>query len=276
MGAAGAVAGTRDDADVNGSGIAGAEMDIEAESVPLAIELSAGAWYRYTYDKHPALDEGHYLQGGAVVSINAAYGRAGAYLEWVPATFLQLQAEIDRYEFFGQYGSLLTYDDPSRPFGDRTLKAQQGGEQSGHGHRLLLQPTVEAALGAFILTNEANFAFYQFSPDGAPSGPYFWELEYDTLLKKWDRLLTDELSLTHEFSRRPETSLLIGPYYEVVRAMGADIIRQRVGVTVYYESSKSSGYRNRYYFQAGVNTEDRNVEGQAFLSGGVGVDFDLR
>ena len=237
-----------------------------------------GAWYRYTYRQDATSpDDGLYVQSGGLLSVNAAYARAGAYVEWAPASFFQLRTQLDRYQFFGQYGALLAYEDRNAPFGDRTLKAQQGGEQSGHGYRALLQPTLAVNVGPFLLANEATLAVYQFSPDGMPAGRYFWELEYDTLMKKWDRLLADEVSLVHEFSPQPtKASLLIGPYYETVHAMGANMLRNRVGVTFYYESAPSAGHRNRYYFQAGVNTEDRNVEGQAFFTGGIGADFDLR
>jgi hypothetical protein len=256
----------------------GLEADIEAQYKPAALEVSTGAWYRYIYhgDVSPLWD-GLYVKGGGLVSLNPAYGQLSAYLEWLPIAILQLRAQVDRYEFFGSNGSLLIYSDPKGAFGYGDHGARDGQEIPGQADRLLLQPTLQGEFGRYIAVNQASYAFYRFSRDG----PYFWDQEYDTLLKKQDQLYADDLSLLYNFAAEgSREKLLLGPSWEVVHASGADLTRTRLGLNFYFEPAPGKsifGYLQhpRYYFQMGVNTQDRNQQGQIYFVGGIGADFDL-
>ena len=256
----------------------GLEADVEGQANPWGLGFSAGAWYRDIYHKDESpLWNGLYVQGGGLVSLNPAYGQLGAYLEWMPITVLQLHAQIDRYEYFGRDGSLLIFNDRNARFGSRQISERHGQEQTGHADRLLLQPTLQGEFGRYVVVDQASYVYYAFSRDG----PYFWDQEYDTLLKKRDRLHANDLSLLYNFSPRyREEKLLVGPSFQVVHATGADLTRERLGISLDYEpvASKSVfGYLRypRYYLQIGVNVEDRNRAGQLYLLGGFGADFDL-
>jgi hypothetical protein len=256
----------------------GLEADLEGQYKPAAIDINTEAWYRYVYHSDPSrLWNGLYIKGGGALDINPAYGRAGAYVEWMPVAVLQLRAQFDRYAFFGSNGSLLVYNDKNAPFGAGQYKARRGQEISGQADRLVLQPTLRGTLGHYVLVNQVTYALYDFKQDG----PYFWEQEYDTLLKKRDRLYADDLSVLYDFAPAGgDGRLLIGPSFEAVHAFGADLTRTRVGLSLYFEPGAGKhtfGYRAkpRIYFQAGINTRDRNRHGQAYALGGIGVELDL-
>jgi|GEM_PF-1299944 len=256
----------------------GLSMDINGEYKPSDLGITANPWYRYVYHKEQdPLWDGLYLEGGGLFMLNPAYGQAGAYLEWMPITILQLHVQLDRYLFFGQYGALMAFDDRNARFGDRALRTHQGKEMTGDANRLLLQPTFTLTAGRMVLSNETDYAFYSFEPNDAQTGAYFWELEYDTLLKKRDRLIADTLSLLYEFDPGKKQSLLIGPYYEVVHAYGSRLTRQRMGISFDYELPTGHGrwQRPRLYLQTGANVQDRNAQGQLYLVGGIGADFDM-
>jgi hypothetical protein len=256
----------------------GAEIDLEGQSPPAGIDLSGEAWYRYVYRRDPSrLWDGLYVQGGGSLDINPAYGRIGAYVEWMPVAILQLRAQIDRYAFFGTSGSLLIYPNTNAPFGSGDYRDRRGQEVSAQADRFVLQPTLQGTIGPYVLVNQSTYALYDFKR----AGPYFWDQEYDTLLQRHDRLYADDLSLLYSLARPGKAGrLLIGPSFEAVHASGADLTRTRVGLSLYFEpraSKHAEGFlaKPRIYFQAGVNTNDSNQDGRAYFLGGIGVELNF-
>lgn len=273
-----ACAGAAGDLNAAIGGNYGLEADMEGQSKPAGFDVSIGPWYRYRYhnDASPLWD-GLYVQGGGVLSLNPAYGQLGVYLEWLPVAILQLRAQVDRFSYFGHDGSLLSYSSSSEPYGESDLKRRRGQEISGTASRLMLQPTLRGEYGRFVVENQVSYAFYRFNQ----YAPYFWDQEYDTLLKQHDRLFVNDLFMLYDFAPADRNErLLVGPGFELVHALGADLTRKRVGLSCYFEplprKSIFGGISHpRYYFQAGVNVRDPNHQGQFYLVGGVGMDLDL-
>ena len=272
------IAGGQEDPPSPLGGQYGAEIDLEGQSPPAGVDLSGEAWYRYIYRRDPSrLWDGLYVQGGGALDINPAYGRIGAYVEWMPVAILQLRAQIDRYAFFGSSGSLLIYPDTNAPFGSGDYRDHRGQEVSDQADRFVLQPTLQVSIGPYVLVNQSTYALYDFKRDG----PYFWDQEYDTLLQRHDRLYADDLSLLYSLAWPGKAGrLLIGPSFEAVHASGADLTRTRVGLSLYFEprvSKHAVGFlaKPRIYFQAGVNTNDSNQDGQVYFLGGIGVELNF-
>ena len=120
--------------------------------------------------------------------------------------------------------------------------------------------------------NGVECAFYAYESPGS----YFLELEYDTLLKKTDRLLVNSTSLLYTPTPAPQHgTLTFGPYYEIVHAFGTALERRRLGITFNFESTAArTQYHPHFYFQTGTNLHDRNRDGQFYFVGGVGVGFE--
>jgi hypothetical protein len=256
----------------------GADIDLVGQSPPAGVDISSEAWYRYVYRHDPSrLWNGLYVQGGGSFDINPAYGRIGAYVEWMPVAILQLRAQVDHYAFFGTNGSLLIYPDTTVPFGSGDYRDRRGQEVSAQADRFMFQPTLQGTIGRYVLVNQSTYAVYDFKRDG----PYFWDQEYDTLLQRHDQLYADDLSLLYSLTQPGKAGrLLIGPSFEVVHAAGADLSRTRVGLSLYFEpraSKHALGFlaKPRIYFQAGVNTHDRNQDGRAYFLGGIGVGLNF-
>ena len=256
----------------------GAEIDLEGQSLPAGVDLSGEAWYRYVYRRDPSrLWDGLYVQGGGALDINPAYGRIGAYVEWLPVAILQLRAQIDRYAFFGTSGSLLIYPDTNAPFGSGDYRDRRGQEVSAQADRFVFQPTLQGSMGPYVLVNQSTYALYDFKRNG----PYFWDQEYDTLLQRHDRLYADDLSLLYSLARPGNAGrLLLGPSFEAVHASGSNLTRTRVGLSLYFEPwavKPAPGIlgRPRIYFQAGVNTHDSNQDGRAYFLCGIGMELNF-
>jgi hypothetical protein len=215
-----------------------------------------------------------YLQAGTMLGVNPAYAQASVYGEWMPAIFAQLRLQYDLYGFFGANGALLSFPSARSPFGDREIDALKGHEESGIGHRLFLQPTLRGKIGPLYLRNQTDIAYYRFDA----RGPFFFEREYDTLLKDGDFLLANRTHALFELWKgKTDQILLAGPFYEVTHAADAGLTRQRIGLGVYWVPVDRlwSLSRPRFYAEVGYNAHDRNRNHEPFAVFGVGFDYDL-
>lgn len=238
--------------------------------------VTFGGYRRWIHGFHPvhALPSS-YLQAGGMLGINPAYTQVSLYGEWMPAIFAQLRLQYDLYGYFGSNGALLSFPSKDARFGDDEIDALKGQEESGLGHRILFQPTLRAKLGPVYLRNQTDVAYYRFDA----RGPYFFEREYDTLLKDGDLLLANRTHALLELWKGSGDSqvLLAGPFYDVTHALDAALTRQRVGAAVYWVPKERvwALSRPRFYAEAGYNLHDRNRGHEFFAVFGVGVDYDL-
>lgn len=250
-------------------------VDLAAGDNPTTLALLAETRYRHIYhqDSFPLWD-GLYRQGGFQINVTPAFGRIGAHAEWLPIAILQLRLQYDRYHFFGQYGSQLSYGAGDEPFGDKEIETRKGEEKTGTGNRILFQPTLQMKFGRYIVRNRIDYAVYTFSG----KGPFYHEWEYDTLLKTSDNLFANQLMFFYEFiSKSNGKRLLFGPYHEYVRASHAKLVRTRMGANLYYSPmAKYLGFNQpRIWAQAGWNLRDRNRDDEFFFVTGIGADFTL-
>jgi len=249
--------------------------DLVGAANPDGAMLVLGAYRRWIreFDKVHGIPSA-YLQGGAMLGVNPAYVQASVYGEWMPAIFAQLRLQYDLYGFFGSNGALLSFPSAEARFGDREIDALNGQEESSLGHRILLQPTLRAKAGPLIFRNQTDVAYYRF--DGR--GPYFFEREYDTLLKDGDFLIANRTHVLYEaWKGKGDEMLLAGPFYEVTHAADAKLTRQRIGAALYWVPKERvwSLSRPRLYAEIGFNVQDRNRDDEVFAIFGVGFDYDF-
>lgn len=237
---------------------------------PLGIDLSGGFEYKdsYRYDDHyDAVSS--YWQTGAGIDISPSYVQPSIDFEWMPSLFLVARLQYDGYYYFGTNGGLLSFSSGKDPFGDQELRARRGTEESGVGSRILFQPTLQLKLGDIVLRNQSDIAKYRFPG----KGPFFFEQEYDTLLKNGDHLFANRTQALKEISGGPDNgSIFLGPYYELVHAEAADLTRQRMGLLFYSEQNHNNRPLDTSHFFAeiGYNLKDRNRGHEMFFLIGVG------
>jgi hypothetical protein len=249
--------------------------DLFARLNPNGVMLSVGDYRRLITGKDEKTGlTSSYLQGGFALGVNPAYGQASIHIEWMPAIFATIRLQYDLYRYFGTNGALLSFPDADAKFGKDQINALSGKEESGFGHRIMVRPTVYVRKGPVVVRNQTDLAYYRF--DG--KGPYFYEWEYDTLLKDGDLLLDNRTALLYEgWKGRNDASLLVGPFYEITHAGEADLTRQRMGGQLFWMPAESlwSLNRPRIYSQVGVNLQDPNRKGEMFVTIGFGFDYDL-
>jgi hypothetical protein len=251
------------------------QADLVGIANPEGFSLVVGAYRRWIseFDKVEAIPSS-YLQAGTMLSINPAYAQGSVYGEWMPALFAQFRLQYDLYGFFGASGALLSFPSATSRFGNDEIDALKDQEESGVGHRIFLQPTLRGKVGPVYLRNQTDLGYYWFDA----RGPYYFEREYDTLLKSGDLLAVNRThALFEAWKGRDSEILLAGPFYEVTHAADASITRQRLGAAFYWVPMERvwSLSRPRFYAEVGYNMQDRNRGHQAFAVFGIGFDYDL-
>jgi hypothetical protein len=251
-------------------------VDFIGEYNPLGIDLKGSIDYRDSYgfdERYDAVSA--YWQSGAAIDINPAYIQPSIDFEWMPWLILTLRLQGDGYYYLGANSGLLSFPSSTYPFGDSVRRARKGTEETGFGRRVLFKPTVQMKVGNILLRNQSDIARYWFPED---KGPYFLELEYDTLLKNNDTLLANRTQALLEIGKPSTGQTLIGPFYEIVYADAARLTRQRVGLLFYSEKGPSSAFfgARHYFAEVGYNLEDTNRAYQEFILIGIGTDFSMK
>ena len=247
--------------------------DLMARANPDAIMVSAGGWRRWDIAMAPEYGvPSAYKQAGLDAGVNPGYAQFSLHAEWKPALFAHLRLQYDYFSYFGANACLLSFPTAAAKFGKDELEELEGQEESSWGQRVLFQPVLTGKLGPFILRNTTDLGYYRF--DGA--GPYFYEAEYDTLLKDGDLLVNNQTAcLLQAWKGGEENMLMTGPFYEITHAAEANINRQRVGLQFYWLPAATAWIfdQPRVYGRIGINLQDRNRDDEIFFGAGCGADF---
>jgi hypothetical protein len=247
--------------------------DIVARANPEGVMLFTGGYRKWSgpLDKEYGIHSSH-KQLGFIIGMNPAYAQGSLYGEWKPVLYFQARLQYDGYRFFGANGALLSFPSADAKFGRDETTALKGQEETGWGQRVMVQPVITAKAGPVIIRNTTDLAYYRF--DG--KGPYFYEWEYDTLLKDGDYLIDNTTAFLMEAWKGPDAEMLLaGPFYQITNAASADITRQRIGVQAFWSPAGPIGSFShpRVYGKLGVNLQDRNRDNELFLIVGMGFDF---
>ncbi len=245
---------------------------------PQGLYLSGALNYRnvYGYDSRDDLVTA-YWQTGVGLAVSPSMSRASARFEWMPWLFLPLKLEYDYDRYFGRNWGLLSFPSARSSISDDAIKqkSDRNEEEATDGHRLLFQPTLQAKIGPVYLRNQTDLAYYFFSG----KGPYFLDLEYYTLLKDRDLLISNETTVLFEIWKgSSKRVLLAGPYYEVTRVRDAEITQQKIGIAFSFTPWETIGMLDKPYLQIkfGYYLEDPDRQQQVYLLIGMGFDLHFR
>ncbi len=230
---------------------------------------------RHVYEVDPDYGiEWAYLQTGVGLTICPAYTQASMHVEWQPAAFFQIRADYSLFGYFGTQGGLRGFATGDEPYDVDRDSSLPGTDKASLGHRGLLRPVLAAQFGPVIIRNQLDLALYSVDTDE----PYFYELEYDYLLKRTDLLIMNQTQLLFQVWKAPrEATLMVGGMYDVSTSMETEIRRQRAGAAIVWQPKDPWGALDRFrvYLVGGWIIEDPNRENEPFLILGVGTDKDF-
>lgn len=215
-----------------------------------------------------------YWQTAVGLMVSPAYTQASMHVEWQPAGFLQLRADYSLFAFFGMQGGLHGFETGNEPYDIDRDSSLPGTDKAALGHRGLLRPVLAAQVGPIIVRNQTDVALYSVDT----TSPYFYEMEYDFLLKRTDLLVMNQTQLLVQAWKAPrEAMLLAGGIYDITYSLETEIQRQRAGAAIVWQPKDPWGPLDRFrvYLIAGWILEDPNRENEPFLILGVGTDKDF-
>ena len=250
------------------------ELDVDAFGTkgPDGLQIN-GAYSLRKVLSGPRTEPFAYVQLGAVVAANPAYGFGGLFVEAQPAPFLVLRAERSALRFFGTAGCLLSFPTASAPFGDDAIKARKGQEESVGGARTLLQATPQVRFGQVVLRHQATFGWWQFGG----RGPWFYEYENDTLLRNRDRT-SDQQTFALWESDWGAFKTYSGGTFQVTRASDAGLERRRLGLVLSFDYKEGGGRwgKPRGGLIIGRNQADPNRKGELYATCSLGTSWTIR
>lgn len=241
---------------------------------PEGLELNLGLNYRdvYSYSEKDKA-ESTYWQTGVNLGLTPAYGRIGAHFEVLPWIFLPLRIQYDVYRFFGTYHGLLSFNSAQSPYGDQVIEDRHN-EERANAQRFMFQPTIQAKFDRIAFRNQTDFSYYYFSG----KGPYFLELDYDTLLQNEDYLVANRTQILYEIEKgRGGKVFMAGPYFEICRTHEAKITQERLGGMIYWAPWEAiAGLENTgIILKLGYHLQDPNRQDQFYIELGMGFELNL-
>ncbi|MBM4368303.1 MAG: hypothetical protein FJ102_18970 [Deltaproteobacteria bacterium] len=130
------------------------------------------------------------LGAGPYVELTPAYARAGGRVHFVPIAVLDISAEALATGYFGTFTGVTDFDTPDADFSEAAFETEavMARNHAGFGFRYGVTPTLQAKVSKFILAMPQEFTrFTMIVPEGA-TGDYWYEPQYDALMK-WDDTL---------------------------------------------------------------------------------------
>lgn len=241
-----------------------------------------GVHYRHIYQRDDnILFDKLNVSTGFDAYLNPSTPGVQLWFEWQPLAILKLKVSYDAIATTGLAMGLgygLSFPSADSPFDGDTLKARQGEEQLGLGHRLAIKPTVQAKVGPVVLINELEIGAWFVH---GPSGEWWYDILYDTLIRRGeiDGILANRTILAAEaWAGSGDERLLIGAVNQVTHSFGSEIERDRLGGFIAFTPTENIWgiARPTLLVMPGVTLVDPNRQYEFWLEAAIVLSWDFR
>jgi hypothetical protein len=244
-----------------------AHVSAVGKANPGFVEAMAGGYYRHVITTDPSIvgkdSETQYVQFGGGFGVSSGYFKPQAHLEVKPMKMLTLRAEYDFFAYGGQQHALTAFPSKDSDFGPTALS--NATEETGTGHKIMLQSRSTLKLGPVYLKNKTEIAYYYMT--GNDQGAYMYEVEHDTLVAKGDVIFNAHTDVFFKpWEGRGDAGLFLGPTIEGQHAFRSNLSRTRVGAGAAFTPVHQIGWmvRPTIQIEGGVNAVDPNRQGEPF------------
>lgn len=256
------------------------KADLQFRHNPIGLMLANQFIWREHHDADGSvLYKGTYQQASFDLNVSPAFAEFGPALEFRPMNLFVYRIGYQALYFFGTQGYALSFPRSDSDFGEAVADRleEEGAEESGIAHRLMVQQTTQVQMGKLVVRNQLAGYFHLF-PERNFEGPFVRERMLDTLQANYDAMIDNTAALLYQPWERGENArILVGPYHGFSYAVRAALARHRVGavfLVIPRDVWGRSVHSPRFYVQGGVNVVDPNRDDEIFVQGGLG--FDLR
>lgn len=261
------------------------DIDLKWRIQPLGIELAPRVYNEHQYWRSNAsmLFSEVFVRAGLAANVTPAYAEAGIDIEIQPIRIFKLRAQYMAGYHFGTFKYVIPWDNPNPITRDRELKEAKDRARSGVHQRVIIQPTLQMAVGRIAILNTFTYQYLHYRSKDF-EGPWLRVTQEDRMIHTdGDSILQNMLLVAYKVWDGPGSAqVLIGPFHEWVRGVRAYKAeglenRHRVGLTAVVVPAQNWGkiYNPRMIVQAGYNAVDRE-NGRAnrgFIQGSFGFSL---
>jgi hypothetical protein len=149
----------------------------------------------------------------AQVFVTPAYVRAGPRLIFEPIAIFQLQAFANYDMYFGNFQTVVGYDDPGATYGtnddiEAYVAMDPDRQERGTGWHWGVAPTLKAQAGPVVIVANAEYSSWHTQP--VVPGSYTFEREYELLMGWDDQLISTNGLLLYGFEPWQGATMRVG------------------------------------------------------------------
>lgn len=154
-----------------------------------------------------------YAKLQAQVFVTPAYVRAGPRVIFEPLAIFQLQVFANYDLYFGNFQTVVGYDDPGAAYGSNDdieayVAMDPDRQDRGSGWHWGVAPTLKAQAGPVVIVANAEYTDWHLSAD--VPGSYTFEREYELLMGFDDQLLATNGLLLYGFEPWSGATMRVG------------------------------------------------------------------
>ncbi len=191
-------------------------LGLQADSRP---GLRLGLWRQ----EGSLLFDDPFLKLQAQVFVTPAYVRAGPRVVFEPLAIFQLQVFALYDLYFGNFQTVVGYDDVNEAYGDNDaiedyVAMDPDRQDRGSGWHWGVAPTLKAQAGPLVIVANAEYSDWHVSAD--VPGNYVFEREYELLMGFDDQLIATNGLLLYAFEPWEGATMRVGNLTTFRMALG--------------------------------------------------------
>lgn len=181
---------------------------------------------------------------GTYAELTPAYARGGARVHFVPLAILDITAEALATGYFGTFSGVTDFDSADADYSEKVFDSGEIDDRrnAGFGFKYGITPTLQAKVGKFIVAMPQEFTrFTMFQPDDA-RGAYWYEPQYDVLMKWDDTLMLNSALAFWAFREKTDDDarmFWLGARFDHLYVFGTEDRQLKLGPMMVWRPSKS-------------------------------------
>jgi hypothetical protein len=115
---------------------------------------------RRLMDSQAPLFRDTFVSGAASLKLNPAFLKVGPIIELQPIAVLNIRAGYEFVPYFGSFGFLQSYPNPTIDYRDDARQATEAEAYSTTGHHVLIEPTLQAKVKSVAIRSKLSVEYW--------------------------------------------------------------------------------------------------------------------
>jgi hypothetical protein len=163
---------------------------------PLGLETQNRlVFQRRLMDSESLLFRDTFVSGAASLKLNPAFLKVGPTIELQPIAVLNVRAGYEFLRYFGTFGFLQSYPDPSADYADSARKKTEDMAYSTSGHHVFIEPTLQVKVKSVALRSKLAVEYWNM--DVTDGTRVFYDATLDTQVPAKGWVLANDTDLVY-------------------------------------------------------------------------------